>query len=100
MSRQTYYQANSNMVSFYLPAAALLLGVVLLRTLLRRLRAHSIRHLPGPPPGPWLVGMPPANCFPSRPTLIQYRGQEIYQKLCTQRRRLSMTLHGRESMAM
>ena len=47
-----------NMIFLYLSTAALLLAVFLSHTLFRRFRAHSIKHLPGPPPGSWLVGMP------------------------------------------
>ncbi|KAF8483105.1 cytochrome P450 [Gautieria morchelliformis] len=41
--------------SYYLPVPALLV-LLWLRGIVRRLRAHSISQLPGPPPGPWLVG--------------------------------------------
>jgi hypothetical protein len=51
-----------NMISPYISAATLLVATLLFHTLLRRLRARSIKHLPGPPPGPWPVGMT-RRCF-------------------------------------
>jgi hypothetical protein len=44
------------MDSSYLVAGSCLIAVLLFRYFSRQLRVHSIAHLPGPPPGSWLVG--------------------------------------------
>ena len=45
------------MMSLYLAAATCLIAALVFSAFLRCLRASSIAHLPGPPPGSWLVGM-------------------------------------------
>ncbi|KAF8589221.1 cytochrome P450 [Ramaria rubella] len=52
------------MLTPYLAAASFFVAILLLRSFIRRLRARSIAHLPGPPPGPWLVGNTPALLRP------------------------------------
>ena len=43
--------------SYTLSVGISLVLLLLLRVLVRKIRAHSISHLPGPLPGPWLVGV-------------------------------------------
>ncbi|KAF8587081.1 cytochrome P450 [Ramaria rubella] len=40
------------------------ISIIILRLIILRLRAKSIAHLPGPPPGPWFVGNLPALVRP------------------------------------
>lgn len=50
------------MISLCFSASALLVAVVLFRTF-HHSGKLSIKHLPGPTPGPWLVGMSLCGLF-------------------------------------
>ncbi|KAF8589322.1 cytochrome P450 [Ramaria rubella] len=52
------------MLTLYLSVASLFVSIFLLRSFIHKLRGCSIAYLPGPPPGPWLVGNTPALLRP------------------------------------
>ena len=96
---ETFERLKIIMISLSLVAVPLLVAAFVVGTVLRRLRARSIAYLPGPPPGPWLVGMASCRYCDSRlPTNHDY--QEIFLHCSGPRRWATLILHGRGSTVM